>query len=235
MSNLGDKFVQRIDEVAIYFTYYALFEEPDEDIPQAIYIDAATGMPTNEMVLNPPVNQRSFTRTQPNPTVYQAPAETSGPLPYFVEPPGFPPLPAPPEVIAAIEGVTHLPQAVIVPNTKPLLVAIGQFLPTGEVKGRVTGVNFEVEKVVQFEVRIRTGFIFTPPQGIAAPSVAILVGYLTMGLLHQLIQLPPPPNPNEVVLYNWRAPMKLSTSGEYVRKVAEEPVPVANPFEAGLT
>ena len=38
--------------------------------------------------------------------------------------------------------------------------------------------------MVQFQVRIRVGFLFTAPAGVGAPSVGILTGYLTMGLLH---------------------------------------------------
>src|SRR5262249_9130270 len=55
-----------------------------------------------------------------------------------------------------------------------------------------------------------------------------------MGTLHQLIQLPPPPNPTQIVLYDWRAQMKLSTEHKYVRKVANEPSPVADAFPTGL-
>src|SRR5438270_12410471 len=90
---LGDRFVQRIETARIYFTHYALFEEPDDNVPQAIYIDAATGQPTQELVLVPPVNQRVWSRNHPNPTDLAAASETSKLLPYFVDPPGFPNLP----------------------------------------------------------------------------------------------------------------------------------------------
>src|SRR5262249_14496425 len=47
-------------------------------------------------------------------------------------------------------------------------------------------------------------------------------------------QLPPPPDPLEVVVYEWRAPMTLSTNGNYIRKTATEPPPVADAFPANL-
>src|SRR5258706_16238022 len=96
--HLGDRFTQRIEGAQLYFTHYALFEEPDDGIPAALYIDAATGAPTQELTLTTPINERVFTRRHPNPTELAAPSETSKLLPYFVEPPGFPPLPAPPQI-----------------------------------------------------------------------------------------------------------------------------------------
>jgi hypothetical protein len=228
----GNKFVQKINEAEIYFTHYALFEEPDDDIPQAIYIDAATGQPTQELTLAEPISERVFTRKQPNPTELTAPTETSKLLPYFVEPPGFPPLPAPPQIVGVISQVSGQPPQVVQPNTKVLLVAIGQFLAEGATAGKLTGNEFEVTKTMRFEVRIRTGFIFQAP---GAQSVGVLTGFLDFGTLHQLIQLPPPPNPQEIVRYEWKAPMTLSTKGSYVRPIANEPKPVADAFDAGLT
>jgi hypothetical protein len=55
------------------------------------------------------------------------------------------------------------------------------------------------------------------------------LGPSDFGLLHQLIQLPPPPNAADPVVYTWRAPMTLSTDGAYVRATATEPPPVATP------
>src|SRR5262249_31932995 len=97
------------------------------------------------------------------------------------------------------------------------------------------GPIFEVDKTMHFEVRIRTGFLFQPPAGTSGQSVGVLVGYLDFGLLHQLIQLPPPPNPSQLVTYSWRAPMTLSTKNSYVRQTATEPKPVADAFPAGQT
>src|SRR5690242_14463987 len=69
---VGSGFVQRVDHVRLYMTHYALFEEPDPVIPPGIYIDAATGAPTNELTLAPPCETFGFTPTRPNPTEYVA-------------------------------------------------------------------------------------------------------------------------------------------------------------------
>jgi hypothetical protein len=224
-------FVQRIDEAHIYFTHYALFQEPDPGIPPALYIDAATGQLTQELVLTPPINQRLFTRGHGG--QYVAPSETSKLLPYFVSPPGFPPLPTPAPIIGLIASLTGAPPDVVQANSTVLLVAIGQFLAEGETTARLEGDDFAVTKTMRFQVRIRVGFIYLPPSG--GTSVAVLTGYLDMGLLHQLIQLPPPPDPSQLVLYDWRAPITLSTGNVYVRPIAKEPAPVADSFEPGLT
>jgi hypothetical protein len=232
--HLGDTFTQRIDSARIYFTHYALFEEPDAGIPAALYIDAATGAPTNELTLTPPVNQRVFTRVSPHAPNLTAPTETSPLLPYFVQPPGFPPLAAPAAIISLIASITGASTGQVQAGTTVLLVAIGQFLAEGTTAGRLDGARFEVDKTMRFQVRIRTGFIFQVPSG-AGQSVGVLTGYLNMGLLHQLIELPPPPDPTQIVLYDWRAPMTLSAENRYVREIATQPKPVADPFPAGLT
>jgi hypothetical protein len=111
-------------------------------------------------------------------------------------------------------------------------VAIGQFVPEGALMGRLAGPSFQVSTTMRFDVRVRVGFLFSPTGG---PQVGVLVGYVDLGLVHQLIGLPPPPNPSEMVVYSWRAPMVLSTENTYVREVASEPKPVADPFEDGMT
>jgi hypothetical protein len=230
----GNKFAQKVNEAEVYFTHYALFEEPDDAVPAAVYIDAATGAPTQELTLNAPIYERVFTRSQPNPTELTAPTQASPFLPYFVDPPGFPPLPPPDQIVQVIASFTGLPEQVVRDNTKVLLVAIGQLLAEGSTTGRLTGDNFEVTKTMRFQVRVRTGFIFEAP-GNPAANVGVLTGFLDMGTLHQLIQLPPPPNPSEIVLYDWKTNMTLSTGNSYVRPIAKEPVPVADAFPAGLT
>jgi hypothetical protein len=230
----GPTIVQTIDEVQLYMTHYAFFEEPDPNVPPAIYIDAATGMPTNELLLTPALSQRTLQRIRPNRTELTGNGEVSKVLPYVVEPPGFPPLPAPAPVVGAIRAATDLPAAVIQANTNVLLVAMGQFLQTGPVTGKISGGNFRVDKSVHFEVRIRTGFLFTPPASIHAPGVGVLVGYLNFGLLHQLIGLPIPPNADEIVVYSWLAPMTLSTANSYIRSTATEPAPVADGFDPAM-
>jgi len=52
--HLGDRFVQEIDHAELYMTHYAFFQEPDPGIVPGIYIDAATGQPTDELLLTPP-------------------------------------------------------------------------------------------------------------------------------------------------------------------------------------
>ncbi len=229
----GDRtLVQTIDEAQLYMTHYALFEEPDPNVPNAIYLDAATGAPTNEFDLVAPLSSRTFTRDRHH--QLSAPSETSKLLPYFVSPPGFPPLPAPAPVVGAIQAVTGLPADLIAANTAVLLVAIGQFLGEGTASAKLEGRHFTVDKEMHFEVRIRTGFIFTAPSSVPAPSVGVLVGYLDFGLLHQLIGLPPPANASEIVVYSWRAPMKLSTRHRFIRQTKNEPPPVADGFPSGL-
>jgi hypothetical protein len=232
--HLGDTFTQLINKTEHYFTHYAQFEEPDDNVPNAIYIDATTGQPTQELSLVAPLNLRNWTRTHHGEDKITAPTETSKLLPYFVDPPGFPPLPPPPQVVAAIVAATGLPDAVVTANTKPLLVAIGQFIAAGDTTGRIQGPEFHVHKTMRFQVRIRIGFIFTPPGG-GGQGVGILTGFLTFGLLHQLIGLPPPANPDDLVIYDWKAEMHLSTEHKYVRQTATEPAPVADPFAAGET
>ena len=233
--HLGDRFVQRVDSAELYMTHYALFEEPDPGIAPAIYIDAATGQPTSELVLSAPLVSHRFQAAGRNPTVLAGTSDTSKMLPYVVEPPGFPPTPPPPQIVGAIQAITGLPAELITANTEVLLVAIGRFVADGVTTARLRGANFAVDKIVRFEVRIRTGFLFDPPAGVPAPAVGVLVGFLDFGLLHQLIQLPPPPNAADLVVYTWRAPMTLSTDASYVRATATEPPPVADAFDTGLS
>src|SRR5262245_14026582 len=58
------RFTQTINDVRLYMTYYAFFEEPDEDIPPALYFDSLTGQPTSELTLIPPIGRRSFFRPE---------------------------------------------------------------------------------------------------------------------------------------------------------------------------
>lgn len=232
--HVGDRFVQQIDHAELYMTHYAFFEEPDPGIVPGVYIDAATGQPTNELFLTPPLVRHGFRSAGHNPTQLIGTPSSSKLLPYVVEPPGFPPTPPPPPIVGLIQAITGLPAAVVTANTEILLVAIGQFVADGVPTARLRGANFEVSKTARFEVRIRTGFLFEPPAGVPVPPVGVLVGYLDFGLLHQLIQLPPPPNASDLVVYTWRAPMTLSTDGSYVRATATEPPPVAEAFPPGM-
>jgi hypothetical protein len=234
----GSGFVQQVNHVRLYMTHYALFEEPDPNIPAGIYIDAATGAPTNELTLTLPCETFGFVPTRPNPTEYIA--ATSGPvkqLPYVVEPPGFPKLAPPAAVVGAIQAVLggSVPASVIAANTGPFLVAIGHFEPTpGVIHAKLAGGSFAVTRDTEFQVQVRVGFVFEPPAGVPAPRVGILTGWLTHGLVDELIGAAPGPNANDLVVYNWRATMTLSTENRYIRATATEPPPVADGFPAGL-
>src|SRR5512141_1585570 len=155
-----ERVVQLVDEAELYMTHYAFFEEPDDKVPAALYFDAATGQQTHELELAPPLYTRRFQKGRHD--RLQAPATASKLLPYFVEPPGFPPLPAPPPIVGFIQQATGLPADLIAANTEILLVAIGQFLAEGPARARLHRHTFTVEETVHFEVRIRTGFVFTP-------------------------------------------------------------------------
>ena len=235
---VGRSFVQQATHLRLYMRHYALFEEPDPGVPPAIYIDAATGMPTNELTLSPPLESFSFGPTGPNPTDYVA--VSSAPikqLPYVVSPPGFPALPAPPQVVAAIQGVLGgaLDSGTIAANTSPFLVAMGSFQTTpGTIQAQLAGGRFAVTRDVEFQVRVRIGFLFQPPAGVAVPRVGILTGWLTRGFVDLLIGIPPGANAGDIVVYDWRTTMTLSTENRYVRLTAAEPPPVADAFPAGL-
>ncbi len=234
---VGRSFVQQATHLRLYMRHYALFEEPDPGVPPAIYIDAATRSLTDELILTPPSESVRFSPAGPNPTDYEAASPAPKPLPYVVEPSGFPPLPAPPEVVAIIQAVLGgaLDSASIAANTKPLLVAIGSFQPTpGTIQAQLAGGRFAVTRDVEFQVRIRIGFLFEPPPGATLPRVGILTGWLTRGMVDALIGVAPGPNAGDIVVYDWRAAMTLSTEDRYIRSTAAEPPPVADAFPTGL-
>ena len=235
---VGRSFTQQATHLRLYMRHYALFEEPDPGVPPAIYIDAATGMPTNELTLSPPLESFSFAPTGPNPTDYVAVSSAQiKQLPYVVSPPGFPPLPAPPQVVAAIQGVLGgaIDSATIAANTSPFLVAMGSFQTTpGTIQAQLASGRFAVTRDVEFQVRVRIGFLFQPPTGVAVPRVGILTGWLTRGFVDLLIGVPPGANASDIVVYDWRTTMTLSTENRYVRSTASEPPPVADAFPAGL-
>lgn len=233
----GRGFGQQVTHLQLYIRHYALFEEPDPGVPPAIYIDAATGMPTNELMLSLPCESFSFAPMGPNPTKYVAvSAAPIKQLPYVISP-GFPPLPAPPEVVAAIQGVLGgaLDSGTIAANTSPFLVAMGSFQTTpGTIQAQLAGGRFAVARDVEFQVRVRIGFMFRPPQGVSVPSVGVLTGWLTRGLADTLIGVPPGADASDIVVYGWQATMTLNTENRYVRSTADEPRPLANAFPAGL-
>jgi hypothetical protein len=232
----GHGFTLQVNQVRLYMTHYALFEEPDPVVPPGLYLDAATGLPTDELSLTPPCETTAFTHDRGHTFV----AASAGPvksLPYFVEPPGFPPLPAPDAVVAAISAALggQVPAAVIAANTTPLLIALGHFEPTpGPLAADLRGDRLAVTRDLEFQVKVRVGFRFQPPAGLVVPPVGVLTGWLTHGLVDQLIGQPPGANANDLVVYNWRSTMTLSTEDSYLRSTASEPPPVADAFPAGL-
>jgi hypothetical protein len=233
----GRKFIQQVNDARLYMTHYALFQEPDPSVPPGIYVDATTGLLTDELTLQAPLETFGFTRDHHESYV----ATSSAPvkmLPYVVAPPGFPPQPTPPEVLGAISAVLNgaVPASVIAANTAIFLVAIGHFEPnttvinaTLEKDGR-----FSVTRDTDFQVQIRIGFLFQPPAGVPAPNVGILTGWLTRGLVDTLIGETPGATANDVVVYGWRTTMTLSTENQYIRSTATEPHPVADAFPPGL-
>src|SRR5262249_19560591 len=196
-------FTLTVNQVRLYMTHYALFEEPDPTVPPGIYIDATTHGLTDELSLAPPCETLQFSSGQAGTFVAVSPSPATS-LPYFVSPPGFPALPAPTEVMAAISGVLggQISPDVIAANTSPLLVAIGHFEPTpGAISAERRGNRLAVRRDVEFQVKVRIGFRFQPPVGYPLPPVGILTGWLTRGLVDQLIGVPPGDNAGEIVVY----------------------------------
>jgi hypothetical protein len=223
------RFVQRVDSARFYMTRYALFDEPDPDLPRALYLDAVTGAPTSAMTLKAPIGRRLF----------QDGDEVGSPsfkvMPYVLRPPGFREIPAPASVLGLLQRATGLAPGLTAPRTHVRLVAFGTFIDHGPGSARLEDRSFSITKDLEFVVRLRLTFLFSSPDP-NVPSVGVVLPYVTMDDLHGLLRLPPPAvGGSDLVFYSWRAPMTLSTRNEFVRSIADEPPPVASPFPIGKT
>jgi len=61
-----------------------------------------------------------------------------------------------------------LDSGTIAANTSPFLVAMGSFQTTpGTIQAQLAGGRLAVTRDVEFQVRVRIGFLFQPPTGVA--------------------------------------------------------------------
>src|SRR5262245_20588076 len=236
-----DRFIQQINEVSLYMTHYAFFEEPDDDIPPALYFDSLTGQQTGELELFPPVGQRSWVHPQNDQGGMIVSKMDFYKLnqPYILgrgNAPDFPKVPLPDQLLGFFQLVLGLPPEVIRTNTRQFLMALGNFSNTALASGNLKNGVFRVTKDIGFVVQLKLGFLFKPPAGVPAPSVGILLDYLKIADLHGFLGQPPPPTGGqERVTYSWRATMELSTENKYIRQTATEPLPQGDPFDPALT
>src|SRR5215468_6167178 len=154
-----DRITQQINEVRLYMTYYAFFEEPDDDIPPAIYFDALTGQPTGDLTLIPPIGQRSFSRPDhdDDQMIDIGPDFYKPNLPYILgrgNSPDFPTVVPPPQVLGFLQSVLAqygVPAEIIQPNTRQFLMALGNFMDTAPAVGTLKNGKFQVNKDVGFQ------------------------------------------------------------------------------------
>jgi hypothetical protein len=218
---------QIISETQMYLDHYALFEEPDDELPTAIYIDPDTKLPDLSLDLVKPVGMQHFRKVGDALTLEWRWFKT---LPYLIEPAGLVP-PIPQEILDAFSKILFRP--VSPSEIKPLIIAVGQFYlpPPAAVTGTLQGDTFTVTKDVHFRVQIKIAFLY-PPLRLALDSPFVTNGQAAAGLG---IPVPPGVDPNAPLAYEWGANMTLSTATSYIRPIAGRPQPFAAPFEPGMT
>src|SRR5262247_3749742 len=145
------RFIQQINEVSLYMTYYAFFEEPDDDVPPAIYFDSLTGQPTGELTLISPVGQRSWSHPENDQGgMITSSADFYKPnQPYILgrgSAPDFPTLVPPDQVLGFLQAVLAqygTPPEIVQPNTRQFLMALGNFMDTPPARGTLKDGKFK--------------------------------------------------------------------------------------------
>jgi len=219
---------QRIDTIRMYMTHYALFDEPDGKIPAATYLNVF-GQLDAGLTLTAPVAAQAFLRWGGEGQHLFELAAGFKPMPYRISPPGFSLAETPAPLLLWFELLLRVP--VRAADVTPFVVAIGTFQlpPAWAVRARLDGSHFTVRKPMVFRVQIRQAFIH------GAAHVGLVLPYVTNGEAAAFLGLPPPANPLANLFYSWTTTMTLSTTHVYVRDVATEPPPAAEPFEPDET
>jgi len=218
---------QIISSTQMYLDHYAYFEEPDDDLPRAIYLDGDTKMPSLSLDLFSPVAVQHFSRKGDNLVLGSRYFKT---MPYQIEPAAFP-APIPPQVLDFFSTITF--HTVQPSEIQAIEVAVGQFdlPPPASVTGTLSGSTLTITKEVRFRVQIRLAFVYPPLHlGVQSP-------FVTNGQAAAALSIPVPPgtDPAAALAYEWGATLTLSTANNFVRPVATLPPAFANPFAATTT
>ncbi len=216
---------QIISTSSMYLTHYALFEEPDDGVPKALYLDP-TKVLNFSLDLTSPIGVQHFSGPNNNLTGGWNHFKQ---MTYGIAPAGLVP-PLDPRVVEFFK--------IIVPgidptNIVPQIIAAGQFLfdPGSPVSAKYVGNTFEVTKKVHFRVQILVTFLYPPSHiGLVSPPVT---NAQAAGFWAPPLPIPPGTDPNGALTYEWSSVMTLSTANSYVRTVVSQPPPFADPFEPG--